>query len=220
MTKALVIGASGGIGAALAAGLAERFQVTRLSRSMDGLDVTDPASVAQALGRVQGPFARVVVATGALEIDGHPPEKTLRAVTSKAMLDQFRLNALGPALVLQHLLPHLDRRAPAVVGVLSARVGSIEDNRLGGWTSYRTAKAALNQIIRTTAVEWSRSHKGVCLLALHPGTVATTFTEKYLGRHPAVSPATAAENLIQVMEQAGPEQSGHFLDYAGRPIPW
>ena len=155
-----------------------------------------------------------------LEIEGQTPEKSLRTMTPQAMMDQFRLNALGPALILKHLMPHLDRKAPAVVGVLSARVGSIGDNRLGGWTSYRTAKAALNQVIRTTAVEWARTHKGVTLLALHPGTVATPFTAKYLGRHPSVPPEKAAQNLISVMDGVTPNQSGQFLDYAGRKIPW
>ncbi len=215
-----MIGASGGIGAAVARELEGRFDVTRLSRSHDGFDITDEATVDRGLRALNGPFARIVVTTGALKIGDHAPEKALKAVTPEAMIAQFRLNALGPALVVKHCLPLLDRNTPAVVGVLSARVGSITDNRLGGWMSYRTAKAALNQIVRTTAIEWARTHKQLTLLALHPGTVVTDFTKDYLGRHPAVSPEVAAQNLCRVMDQVNPSHSGQFLEYTGQEIPW
>ena len=166
------------------------------------------------------PVDTVLVATGALEIDGAAPEKTLRAVTPKAMLDQFALNCVGPAMVLKHVLPLIPRDQRAVLAVLSARVGSIGDNRLGGWTSYRAAKAAVNQVVRTSAVEIARTHPQAVCVALHPGTVKTAFTEKYLGRHPAVTPSESAQNLLRVLDGLTPQDSGGFFDWQGKVIPW
>ncbi len=219
--RALVIGTSGGIGTALCAALqAQGAEVTALSRSQDGLDVTDAASVAQHLGALEGPFHRVLVVTGALEIDGMGPEKALKHLEPEAMLAQFKLNAMGPALVLRHAADLLARDEPAVLGVMSARVGSIGDNRAGGWHSYRAAKAALNQFLRGAAIELGRTHKQTICVALHPGTVQTDLTRKYLGRHPAVPPAEAAANLLRVIDGLRPEDSGGFFDWAGKPIPW
>lgn len=221
MQRALVIGASGGIGSALAGELETRgWEVTGLSRSADGFDVTDEASIARGLARLDGPFHRVIVATGALVIDGAEPEKTLRAVTPDAALAQFRLNALGPFLVLKYALALLPRSQPAVFAALSARVGSIGDNGIGGWASYRTAKAALNQLLHTAAIELRRTHRELAVLALHPGTVATDFTAKYAAHHKTVPPAEAAANLCDVIDAATPEHSGRFFDYAFREIPW
>ncbi|MEM8653960.1 MAG: SDR family NAD(P)-dependent oxidoreductase [Pseudomonadota bacterium] len=220
MDKVLILGASGGIGSALADGFAARgAAVDRLSRSVDGFDVTDAGSVERCLAG-RGPYDCVMVATGALEIDGAAPEKTIKGLDPAAMMDQFALNAVGPALVLSHAHDLLDRDASGVFAVLSARVGSIGDNRIGGWISYRSAKAAVNQVVRTASVELARTHKQAAVVALHPGTVATAFTEKYLGRHPAVEPAQAADELISVMEGLGPEQTGRFFDYSGAEVPW
>lgn len=220
MGRTLILGASGGIGGALAKACAARGEdVTALSRSKDGFDITSEDSVAQHLAGL-GPFDRVVVATGALEIDGAEPEKTVKAIRAKAMADQFALNAIGPALVLSHAHSLLPRDRRAVFAVLTARVGSIGDNRLGGWVSYRAAKAAANQILRTASIELTRSHRQAVCVALHPGTVATDFTAKYLGRHPAVPPDDAAANLLAVMDALTPDQTGHFFDWAGKPVPW
>jgi len=221
MERALVVGASGGIGHAVAAALSDRgCDVTRLSRSANGLDVTDEASVAAALGALDGAFDLVLVATGALEIDGAEPEKSLRAVTPESLAAQFRLNAIGPLLVLKHALRLLPRDRRAVFAALAARVGSIGDNRLGGWYSYRASKAGLNQLLRTAAIEISRTHREAVIAALHPGTVRTRFTERYLGRHPAVAPEVAAEHILSVIDGLTPAQSGGFYDWAGREIPW
>lgn len=220
MSRVLILGASGGIGSALAdaydTGGAE---VDRLSRSGDGFDVTDAGSVADHLAG-RAPYDRIVVATGALEINGAAPEKTIKGLDAGAMVDQFALNTIGPALVLSHAHRLLPRDRPAVCAVLSARVGSIGDNRIGGWVSYRAAKAAVNQVVHTAAIELARTHGKVAIVALHPGTVATAFTEKYLGRHPAVSPQDAARNLIAVMDGLSPEQTGQFFDYSGAAVPW
>ncbi len=221
MARALVIGASGGIGSAVAAELKRRgHDVTGLSRRVDGLDVTDEASVAAALGGLEGPFDLVFVATGALVIDGHEPEKAVGEVTPDGLLNQFRVNALGPMLVLKHARHLLPRDTPSVFAALSARVGSIGDNRIGGWHSYRTAKAALNQLIHGAAIELKRTRKQAIAVCLHPGTVETPFTAKYAGRHKTVPAAEAAANLIDVIEGLTPAQSGGFFDYSGKEIPW
>ena len=221
MKRALIIGASGGIGAAVAAELQTRgVSVTALSRSQQGLDITDEASVQAHLQPLQGPYDLIFVTTGALHGAGQPPEKTIKGLDPHAMQDQFAVNCLGPALVLKHALPLLPRQGRAVFAALSARVGSIGDNRLGGWISYRSAKAALNQVIHTAAIELARSHKGVICAALHPGTVATSFTENYAARHATVAPETAARNLLDVIEGLTPEDSGGFYDWQGARIAW
>lgn len=221
MERALIIGDTGGIGAALARALRARgCDVVGLSRSRDGLDVTDEAAVSAVLGRLEGRFDLVFVATGALEIGGAAPEKSIARLSAPAMLDQFALNAVGPALVMREARRLMPKDRRAVFAVLSARVGSIGDNRLGGWISYRTAKAAVNQIVHTGAIEFARSHPGVICVALHPGTVRTAFTEKYLGRHPAASAHEAAENLLWVIDGLDSGDSGGFFDWRGAPVPW
>ncbi len=221
MKRALVIGASGGIGTAISGELNRRgWDVTGLSRARDGLDVTNEASVEAALGRLNVPFHLVFVATGALVIDGHTPEKAVREITAEGLLNQVRVNAVGPALVLKHALRLLPKDEPSVFAALSARVGSIGDNSIGGWHSYRTAKAALNQLIHGAAIEMKRTHKQAVAVCLHPGTVETPFTEKYAGRHKTVPANEAAANLIDVIEGLTPAQSGAFFDYAGKEIPW
>lgn len=221
MDRVLIIGASGGIGSALSQAFEKTgTKVVGLSRSADGLDLTDEASVEHHLGALEGPFDGLIVASGALEIDGAAPEKTVRAVTAKALADQFALNAIGPALVLRHAARLLPREGRSVCAVLTARVGSIGDNRIGGWTSYRAAKAAANQIVHTTAIELARTHPELVCVALHPGTVETPFTAKYLGRHPSVPAAEAAENLLSVMAGLTPDQTGGFYDWAGEEVVW
>jgi NAD(P)-dependent dehydrogenase (short-subunit alcohol dehydrogenase family) len=131
---------------------------------------------------------------------------------------QFAVNAIGPALVVKHALRLLPKDRVARVGVLSARVGSIGDNGLGGWYSYRASKAALNQLIHSAAIEVARSHPQAVLACLHPGTVATGFTEGY--GHDKVTPDAAAGHLLAVLEALTPAQSGGFYDWAGKVIPW
>lgn len=219
--RALIIGSSGGIGSALVAHLTgQGAEVTGLSRSADGLDITDDASIAAALGALSGPYDLIFVATGALELNGHAPEKALRSLDPVAMAAQFALNAMGPALVLKHSLRLMPKDAPARFAALSARVGSIGDNGLGGWNSYRAAKAALNQFIHTGAIEVARTHPQAVVVALHPGTVSTPLTARYAGGHPTVTPAEAAENLVSVLSDLSPAQTGGFFDWQGKVIPW
>lgn len=221
MDKALILGDTGGIGAATAKALRARgVSVTGLSRSRDGLDMTDESSIEAALATLDGPFDLIFVATGALEIDGAEPEKALSALSGKALADQYALNAIGPVLALKHAVPLLPRDRSAVFAALSARVGSIGDNRLGGWYSYRAAKAGLNALLHGASVELARSHKHLACVCLHPGTVATDFTTKYAGRHPTVAPDKAAARLLAVIEGLTAADSGRFYDYAGKEIPW
>jgi NAD(P)-dependent dehydrogenase (short-subunit alcohol dehydrogenase family) len=204
----------------LAARLALRGEVVGLSRSADGLDVTEEASVARVLGGLAGEFDRIIVATGALEIGGARPEKSLRALEPAAMLAQFALNAMGPALVVKHVLRLMPKAREAKLAVLSARVGSIGDNGLGGWYSYRASKAALNQLIHTAAIEVARSHPFAVLACLHPGTVATGFAPAYVGNHPTVTPEVAAAHLEAVLDGLTPAHTGGFYDWAGKVVPW
>lgn len=218
--RALVLGVSGGIGGAVAAALRPRAKVVGLSRHDDGFDITDEASVAAALGGLEGPFDLIFVATGALVLNGTGPEKTLKAVTAEGLASQFAVNAIGPALVMKHALRLMPRDRVAKLAVLSARVGSIGDNRLGGWYGYRAAKAALNQLLHTAAIEASRSHPHSVLVSLHPGTVATALAPSHRAGHPTVSPEVAAENLLRVLDGLGPSDTGGFFDWKGEVMPW
>jgi len=221
MIDALVIGASGGIGRAVAEEMKSRGgSVTTLSRREDGLDVTDPASVERAMGALQGPFQTVFVSVGILAPEGGVPEKQLSAIDPEDMARVFAVNTIGVAHVLSHLPRLLPKRGRSVTGVLTARVGSIGDNRMGGWYSYRASKAALNQIVHGAAVELGRSHRDAIVAALHPGTVATPFTEGYDPKHGKLAPEEAARNLCDVMERLNEAQSGGFFDYSGAEIPW
>ena len=218
--RALVIGATGGIGAAIALEFKGRgAQVTRLSKSENGLDLTRQDTVDDILGRLEGPFDTIVIASGILAPKGMTPEKSLSAINASAMSDVFAANAIGPALVLRHVPRLLPKSGRSVTAVLTARVGSIGDNELGGWYSYRASKAAANQIVRTAAIEIGRKRKDAVVVALHPGTVATPFTEGYSG-HQKQSPAEAAKNLLGVLDGLTAAQSGAFFDWAGKPVVW
>jgi NAD(P)-dependent dehydrogenase (short-subunit alcohol dehydrogenase family) len=221
MKRALVIGSSGGIGSALVNALEkDGFTVSGLSRREHGLDITDETSIQDHFEALRGPFQRILITTGALEFGKHRPEKAMQQLSSEAMIALFKINTVGPALLIKHALPLLPRNEAAVLTALSARVGSIGDNRAGGWHSYRASKAALNMIIRGAAVELGRSRKQAICIALHPGTVATPLTEPYRGRHPSVSPEQAADNLLRVIDGLRPGDSGGFFDWAGITIPW
>jgi NAD(P)-dependent dehydrogenase (short-subunit alcohol dehydrogenase family) len=219
--RALVIGASGGIGAAVSAELKVRdWSVTGLSRRHDGFDVTDPNSLGTALDQAGGPFDLVFVAVGILAPEGGAPEKSLAAIDAAQMQQVFAVNTIGPALILRHAADLVPRDRRGVIAVLSARVGSIGDNTIGGWYSYRASKAALNQIVHGAAIELGRSHKQSICVALHPGTVETPFTADYAGRHKTVTAEEAAANLLDVIEGLTPNKTGRFYDYAGKEIVW
>ena len=216
MTRSLVIGASGGIGSALARRLEEEGAVARLSRREDGLDVTDAASVERALGAQEGPFDVVMLATGILAPEGGAPEKALAAIEAEAMARVLAVNAVGTALVLRHLPRLLGPGGRA--GVLTARVGSIGDNRLGGWHAYRASKAAANMLVRGAAIEIGRRDKTAVVVALHPGTVETPFTEGYTAKK--LSAEESADRLVGVLMGLEPARTGGFFDHAGEAVEW
>ena len=220
MARALVIGSSGGIGNAVAAKLANRgFAVSRLSRREDGLDITVPSIVRETFGRLEGPFDIVFLATGILAPEGGAPEKSLAAIDGEVMATVLAINTVGVALVLKELPRLLPLNRRSVTAVLTARVGSIGDNQMGGWYSYRASKAAANQIVRSTAIEIGRRRKEAIVVALHPGTVNTPFTADFAvqGKH---EPDQAADNLLAVIDRLTVAQSGGFFDYAGMAIEW
>ncbi|MEO9864813.1 MAG: SDR family NAD(P)-dependent oxidoreductase [Yoonia sp.] len=220
MENALIIGASGGIGRAVAAELAGRgVAVTGLSRA-DGLDVTRPETVDDVLGQITDQFDLIFTAIGILSSKSHTPEKSLSAISAEAMHETYAVNAVGPALILKHVPRLIPKDRRSVIATLSARVGSIGDNRIGGWHSYRASKAALNQIVHGAAIELGRSHKQTICVALHPGTVETPFTAKYAGRHKTTPAPDAATSLVNVINALEVSQSGGFFDYAGQEIPW
>ena len=182
-------------------------------------DITNEDSVQASLSSVRGPFNYILIATGALEIKS-TPEKSINHLSQSNMIDHFVTNTIGPALILKHIRLLLDKKSSSIVSVLSARVGSIEDNKLGGWYSYRAAKAAVNQIVKSFSIELSRSHPKACLLAIHPGTVDTNLTHKYSSNYPKQTPAEAAQNILDVTLNKDTSHTGKFFDWANKEIPW
>lgn len=216
--SALVIGAAGGIGAAVARRLPG---ASGLSRRTDGFDITSEDSVAGAAARFKDRrFDLIFIATGVLESEGERPEKSFAEISAGTAARVFAVNAIGPALVVKHFSALLPQKERGVIAFLSARVGSIGDNRLGGWMSYRASKAALNQIVRCAAIELRRSRPEAIALALHPGTIDTALTRKYAGGRFSATPDECAENLLRVCAFATPEMSGRFFAYDGAEIPW
>jgi NAD(P)-dependent dehydrogenase (short-subunit alcohol dehydrogenase family) len=225
---ALVFGASGGIGCALVSQLATAgcfVDVIGLSRSSSPrLDLTIPASIEEAAAQVvsRGVELRLVIdATGVLEGEGCVAEKTYRQLDALEMARAFAINAIGPALLMKHFLPLLPRAGKSVFASLSARVGSIGDNRLGGWYSYRASKAALNQIVHTAAIELGRTRPGAICVAMHPGTVATRLSQRFAKSGLEIQPPElAATRILTVIDALTPASSGGFLDQKGQGIAW
>lgn len=223
---AVVIGASGGIGAAVAGLLraSGRFAVVHaLSRSETGFDLEDEASIGAAAERVaKGPAPTLIfVATGVLH-HGFEPERGYRALTADHMLRDYRINTVGPALVAKHFLPLLPRDRRAVFVALSARVGSIGDNRLGGWHSYRASKAALNMVLKNLAVELGRTHPRAVVAGLHPGTVDTGLSapfQKGVQPETLFTAADAAERLLAVLDGLSPADNGGVFAWDGQRVP-
>jgi NAD(P)-dependent dehydrogenase (short-subunit alcohol dehydrogenase family) len=223
VTPQVVIGAGGGIGAALAAALEARGEaVLRLSRRSDPpLDLLDEASIAAAAAHAGEGLRLVIDATGFLHDARFRPEKSLRELDPAHLAHAFAVNAIGPALLMKHFLPRLAREGRAVFATLSARVGSIADNRLGGWYAYRASKAALNQLLRTAAVEVARNRPQQILVALHPGTVATPLSAPFSKAGLALqTPEEAATRLLAVIERLTPAETGGFFDHRGEAVPF
>jgi len=221
---ALVIGSSGALGSALCDALRDDpgcAQLTTLGRdTTPHLDLEDPPSIAiaaQALAQ-NAPYQLIVLATGLLHRPGVQPEKSLAAIEADALQAVFQVNTLGPALVLRHFLPLLDDQG--AMAVISAKVGSIGDNRLGGWYAYRSSKAALNMLIKTAAIELARQRPKARLLSLHPGTVTSQLSQPFRGAAAARPAAQAAAELLTVINESSPKDSGGFLSYNGDRLPW
>ena len=223
--RTLVIGASGAIGAALVARLSADPQcgsVVEIGRRTDpAIDFDDEASVAAAAAQLadQGPFHLIVNATGILHTADFMPEKRLGQLNYAQMEATFRANAFGPAMVMAHFAPLLDRER-SVLAVLSAKVGSIEDNRLGGWYSYRASKAALNMLLKTAAIEVQRSQPNAVLVALHPGTVDSALSGPFRGAQIGRKPEDVAADLLRVVDGLTAADTGGFFTYAGAKLPW
>ena len=222
--RAVVVGARGGLGRAFHEQLAADprcGEVIGLARdSGPPLELTDEATIAAAAQAVGAPVDCLIVATGALTLDGHGPEKALGRLDPAVLARQFAINATGPALVLKHFAPLLPRQGRSFAAALSARVGSIGDNRAGGWYSYRAAKAALNQLWHTAALEIRRRHPEAVLATLQPGTVDTDLTGPYRGNRPALSPRAAGALLLDTLNGLEPADSGGFFDFSGNTLPW
>ncbi len=223
--KAIVIGASGGIGSALSDALEARgWTVTGLHRrSTPRIDLEDEASIAAAAQQLagEGPYDLVFVASGILSTDTIQPEKTYKAIRGDALDAYFRINATGPALAARHFLDLLRKDGRAVFAALSARVGSIGDNRLGGWLGYRASKAALNQVVKTLAIELARTRPQTIVAALHPGTVDTALSKPFqrnLADGQLLDAATSANALLDVLVGLTPDDSGQCFDWKGALI--
>lgn len=223
---AVVIGASGGIGAALLgalrAGGGYRDVVAFSRVSTPGFDITDEASLRDAAASLGPAVPRLVIdATGFLHDGKQRPEKSWRELDPAQMARAFALNAIGPALIMKHFLPLLPVERVSIFATLSAKVGSIGDNRLGGWYSYRASKAALNQLVHTAAIELARSRPEAICVALHPGTVATPLSAPFAKAGLEVRDAdTAALELLAVLARLTPADSGGFFDHKGHALPW
>ena len=223
---AVVLGATGGIGGALVSTLENtgRFRVIAFSRRSDpALDIEDENSIRLAAlhSATCGEIRLVVAATGFLHGGGFEPEKSWRSLDPAHMAKSFAINAIGPALLMKHFLPLLPRTGKSVFAALSAKVGSIADNRLGGWHSYRASKAALNQLVRTAAIELKRSRPESICVAVHPGTVATALSAPFSKEGLLVqSPSQAASDIIACLDKLDPKHSGGFFDRDGAPLPW
>ncbi len=216
----VVIGASGGIGAALAAAMGP--DTVRLGRrTAPSLDLLDEASIAAAAAHCGDGLRLVIDATGWLHDDRFGPEKSWREIDPAHLAQAFALNATGPALLMKHFLPRLARDGRAVFATLSARVGSIGDNRLGGWYAYRASKAALNQLVRTAAIELRRTRPAALCVALHPGTVDTGLSGPFAKSGlDVVGPEVAAARLLGVLAGLEAGRSGTLVDQNGETVPF
>jgi len=233
---ALVIGGSGGIGAALVELLCERDDIHRVyatyrrhPANIDHpklqwlqLDPTDEVSV-QTMAQSVGKLKWVINAVGMLHSERNGPEKTIKRFEPDFFLENIRVNTLPTLLLAKHLDKNLKGVSNALFATVSAKVGSIADNRLGGWISYRSSKAALNMVLKTIAIEWGMRLPQVCVAAIHPGTTDTPLSKPFQAAVPQgklFSPRYSASCMLAVLESKTPEQSGRFWSWDGTELTW
>lgn len=250
MARVVIVGASGAIGGELVDTYAKdtlnfvyavsrkpdslkwcaRENIQQVSLKGDAADETmvsapddeDLARIAQLIG-ADGPLDRVIVATGMLHSNGIAPEKSLKALSYESLSTVFMVNAFYPAMVAKHFIPLLAKHEISVFAALSARVGSIEDNHLGGWYAYRASKAALNMLLKTASIEARRANPNALVVGLHPGTVDSDLSKPFQSRVPKgklFSAEFAAQQLHAVLESLGPEANGRVYAWDGRAIPF
>ncbi len=219
--KIIVIGASGGIGHAFTEALAARGTpaIALHRRSTPPLDLLNEASIAAAAEACGTDIDLIIDATGFLHGAGFSPERSWKQLDPAHLAHNFAINAIGPALLMKHFLPRLARDRRAVFATLSARVGSIGDNNLGGWYSYRAAKAALNQLVRTASIELRRQSKLSLCVAIHPGTVASDLSAPFAKAGLELqTPELAVARMLTMLDSLGPDNSGGLFDHLGKPI--
>ncbi len=242
-TRAVVVGAGGGIGQALTDKLLcdDRIDhIYALARSCPGVrprrqhprlswidcDITDAVSIHDAVARIKAATDRihlVIIASGVLHRNGLSPEKRIGDIDADNMAEVFRINSIGPVTIASALIPMICKETPAVLAAISARVGSISDNRMGGWYAYRASKAALNMLFKTLSIELRRSHPRLSVAVLHPGTTDTKLSRPFQRNVPPgklFSPETTAGYLIDVISRLTPSDSGGFYAWDGQAIDW
>jgi NAD(P)-dependent dehydrogenase (short-subunit alcohol dehydrogenase family) len=223
--RALVIGSSGTIGSAFVELLENEPACTELvgihRNSLNPIDYQDLTTIEEAASGLadKAPFQLIINTIGILHSSEWMPEKKLDDINSGQLAALMQVNAIGPSLTIKSFSKLLDP-AGSVMATLSAKVGSIEDNRLGGWYSYRASKAALNMLIKTAAIEFARTKPNVALIALHPGTVNSRLSQPFKGQQIGRPPLEAAQDILNVLLSADKEDSGTFISYSGERLPW
>lgn len=223
--RALIIGSSGTIGSAFQELLENNPQCQEVygihRNSLHPIDYDDEDSIASSAKSLleKGPFQLIINTIGVLHSERWMPEKKLEDLHADQLMQLMKVNAIGPALTMKHFSKLLDPGG-SVMANLSAKVGSIEDNRLGGWYSYRASKAALNMLIKTAAIEFGRTKLNCALIALHPGTVNSNLSRPFKGEQIGRPPLDAAQDMLDVLLSVGKEDSGSFISYSGERLPW
>jgi NAD(P)-dependent dehydrogenase (short-subunit alcohol dehydrogenase family) len=223
--SALVIGASGTIGSHFVKLLESHPSCSKVigihRNSPNAIDYHHPETIeasASSLAEL-GPFQLIINTIGVLHSEEWMPEKKLDDLNPSQLTEMFNINTIGPALTIKYFSKLLDPKH-SVMATLSAKVGSIEDNRLGGWYSYRASKAALNMIIKTASIEFARTKPNIALIALHPGTVNSGLSQPFRGQQIGRDPLEAVNDMFNVIANVDKEDSGSFLTYSGEKLPW
>ena len=223
--RALIIGSSGAIGSALVTALQNNpscSMVVGIHRhSVPAIDYANMESIESAAEALlgQGPFQLIINTIGMLHTESSMPEKRLADLNQQQFTLLLQTNTVGPAMTIKYFSKLLDPNG-SLFATISAKVGSISDNRLGGWYSYRASKAALNMFIKTTAIEFGRTKPNAVIVALHPGTVSSNLSNPFRGEEIGRSPQEAAHDLIQILGSLTPQDSGSFISYSGERLPW